>query len=189
MQEVWKPIEGTNGMYEVSNTGKIRSVNYRGTGVPKTLSSQLDHKGYCRIHVKKKEFAYRTFKVHREVAHAFVPNPQKKTQVNHINGIKTDNRAENLEWVTHQENADHAMENGLWKNNLEASRLENESRKKAIIATNIKTGQKLHFSSMSDAERTLGTKHINAVIRGERKQAHGFIFEYAKEGDANATNN
>lgn len=187
INEVWKPIEGTEGLYEVSNTGKIRSLNYRMTGKVHEIDQQLDHKGYLRVRVKNKGFPHITFKVHREVARAFIPNNEGKKQVNHINGDKTDNRVENLEWVSLQENAAHAMENGLWENNLRAIRESNERKKVPIIATNIETGKQLYFSSMSDAERALGTKHINAVIRGERKQAAGFRFEYAKGGDAHAT--
>lgn len=186
MNEIWKPIEGTDGRYEVSNTGKIRSLNFRMTGETKVLSAQLDTKGYCRIRIKCKAFTG-TLKVHREVAKAFIPNPDNKLQVNHINGIKTDNRVENLEWVSGQENVDHAMKNHLWANNLKASQKTNEKRKVAIKATNIKTGEEIHFSSMADAERALGTKHINAVISGTRKQAKGYSFAYVTGGDADAT--
>lgn len=182
--EIWKPIEGTNGLYDVSNTGKVRSRNYRMTGKEKILSYQIDNKGYARVRIKNKAFPYKTFKIHRLVASAFITNPDNKPQVNHINGNKLDNRAENLEWVTNQENASHAISNGLWGNVFAASSKAIEQKKTAIIATNIKTGEKTYFNSMSDAERAIGTKHINAVISGERKQAKGFQFEYAKEGDA-----
>ena len=188
MKEQWKPIEGTGGVYEVSNTGKIRSIDFRMTGKPNVLRQQLDHKGYARVRVKKKGFPYTTFKIHRIVAEAFVPNPDNKPQVNHINGDKTDNRAENLEWVTNQENVDHAMGNNLWGNVLAASSKVNEQRKTAIVAINIKTGERTYFPSMSEAERALKTKHINAVIKGERKQANGYRFEYAGGGDVDATN-
>lgn len=188
MKEIWKPIEGTNGKYEVSNTGKVRSLDYRNSGKAKELRHELDKKGYIRIRIKNSDFPYKTIKVHREVAKAFIPNPDNKPQVNHINGIKTDNRAENLEWVTNQENATHAMENHLWENVFNASRRSNDKKKVAIVAINIKTGERKNFPSMSEAERVIGTKHINAVIRGERKQACGYRFEYAKDGDACATN-
>ena len=186
MSEIWKPIEGTGGKYEVSNTGKIRSLNYRMTGTTAELKQQPDKKGYLRVRVKNKAFPYTSFKVHREVAIAFIPNPGNKPQVNHKNGDKTDNRVENLEWATNKENADHAMDNKLWGNVLAASSRTNNQRKTAIIATNIKTGEKTRYDSMSEAERVIGTKHINAVISGQRKQANGYRFEYAG-GDADAT--
>lgn len=174
--EVWKEIEGTNGMYEVSNTGKVRSLDYRQTGKTKELVCQVDKKGYKRVRISRDGKKY-SFKIHRLVANAFIPNPENKPHVNHINGDKSDNRAENLEWMTCQENADHAMKNHLWDGCLSASARTNEKRKKPIVATNIKTGEKITFESMRDAEKALNTKHINAVIRGERKQANGYSFE------------
>lgn len=182
--EIWKAIEGTDGIYEVSNTGKVRSNNYRMTGKTRVLAYQTDRKGYARIRVKNKAFPYKTFKIHRVVAEAFVPNPENKPQVNHINGNKLDNRAENLEWVTNLENASHAVEHNLWGNVFKAATKTNEQRKTAIIATNIKTGEKTYFSSMNEAERAIGTKHINAVISGKRKQASGYYFEYGGDADA-----
>lgn len=115
--EFWLPISGYLG-YEVSNKGRIRSVNstyittFKGKPVTRKkktdlIGTKLSHKGYRRVNLGKVEA------VHRIVAKAFIPNPKNLPQVNHKNGIKTDNRVDNLEWVTNQENRDHAVANGL----------------------------------------------------------------------------
>lgn len=176
MNEEWRPIEGTDGQYEVSNTGKVRNAKRKNE-----LKLQQDNKGYCRVRLTVNRIK-KSYRVHREVAKAFISNPENKPQVNHIDGNKENNAASNLEWVTNIENASHALQNGLWENVLAASEKVNESRKTPIIATNIKTGEEKTFKSMSEAERTLNTKHINAVISGERKQASGYTFRYAQKG-------
>lgn len=176
MKEEWKSILCTDGKYEVSNTGKVRHAERK-----KELKYQIDSKGYCRIRltVNRKKIC---LKVHREVAKAFLPNPLQKPQVNHIDGDKSNNCVTNLEWTTNKENAYHAINNGLWKNVFSASKRSNEERKTPIIATNIETGEEIIFNSISVAEQLLNTKHINAVMRGERKQAKGYSFRYANKG-------
>ena len=184
MQEVWKPIDGANGQYEVSNMGNLRNSKTH-----RPVKGTPDKKGYLRfrptINRKKK-----SFKVHRIVALAFIPNPENKPHVNHINGIKSDNRAENLEWVTCKENAEHAMKNGLWENVLHASEQTNNARKTPVIATNINTGEKIYFESVSSAERFLGSKQVSTVLKNKnRKQAKGYMLERVeKGGDANGCN-
>ena len=107
----WKKIEQLNNLYEVSDSGLIRKIK---TG--KLLKPKLNHKGYERITILIKGNRY-IFRVHRLVAQAFIPNPLNKPQVNHKNGIKTDNRVDNLEWVSNSENIKHAEHNGLVQKN------------------------------------------------------------------------
>lgn len=176
MEEIWKIINNTNNMFSISNLGKIRNNK---TG--KTLKTQKNKKGYhiVRVTVNQRKT---TFRIHRLVAECFVPNVDNKPQVNHKDGNKDNNKSTNLEWVSNKENCLHAIKNGLWVNVFNASKLANEKRKTPILAKNVVTGKIYKFDSICDAEKALGTKHINAVIKGERSQAKGYVFSYYKGG-------
>lgn len=176
--EIWRPIVGTQGFIEVSNEGRVRSL-LRGT--PRVLKPQTDNNGYYRITVTV-ERVKATYKVHREVAKAFIDNPDNLPQVNHKDGNKTNNRVSNLEWMTNRENAHHAINNGLWDSVIEGARRENESRKIPIIAYR-KDGDPCtrYYESIREAERDINSRHICDVLKGKRTHVKGWSFQYAEE--------
>lgn len=112
MEEIWKIIDGYNNAYQISNLGNVRSI-HKSKKILKTDKDDPDRYVsvtlYLSVGKRKKE------KIHRLIAKAFIPNPENKSQVNHINGNKKDNSIENLEWVTPSENVIHSYKTGLQK--------------------------------------------------------------------------
>ena len=123
--EIWKNVVGFEEQYEISNLGNLRSKerfvkHWRG-GERKYKSNfkniRLNDKGYFRCNLKNEGKRY-DFTIHKLVALAFIPNEENKPFINHKNGIKTDNRVENLEWCSASENVTHAVKNRLVKTKL-----------------------------------------------------------------------
>jgi hypothetical protein len=112
MQEIFKDVVGYEGLYQVSNLGNVRSLRYHKF---KLLNLRKSIYGYTLVDLYSNKIK-RTFNVHRLVAITFIDNPNNKREVNHINGIKHDNRLENLEWNTREENREHAKKTGLINN-------------------------------------------------------------------------
>ena len=174
--EEWRGIASTNGKIEVSNMGRIRSLL---RGNPYILKTQTDNKGYQRVRItinREKQ----QFKIHREVAKAFIPNPNNLPQVNHKDGNKNNNAASNLEWCTNRENAIHAVKNGLWENNFAKAKEVNDKKKKSLIA--YKENEVLYFDSINEAEKVLNTRHITDVLKGKRTHALGWKFALVERG-------
>lgn len=107
MEEIWKDINGYEGLYKVSNLGRIRSYRRR-----KPLSPIEDRNGYYKINLTKDK-EMKTYRIHRLVASCFIDNIDNKPEVNHIDGNKKNNNIDNLEWVTRSENESHSYRTGL----------------------------------------------------------------------------
>lgn len=161
--EIWKEISGYEGYFEVSNLGNFRSkdrvIKYKSNGTRlypgKFLKTETIVEGYQRI-VLMKEAIKKRYMCHRLVAQEFVPNPDNKPYVNHINGNKADNRAENLEWVTQSENELHS-------HSVLGNTMRGKTYPKKVEAIFPKEGDIIVFNSMSDAIKFLGVGCIEGL--------------------------
>lgn len=172
MSEVWKDIKGYEGKYQVSNRGKIRSLVH-GNRIRKTVINNRDKYEYVSLFSNK----VHTHKVHRLVAEAFIPNPEHKPQVNHINGNKQNNYVENLEWVTAKENNRHAIVTGLRKKNN--SKIVNQYDLNGNFIKN------WHSIRTIEKELKIANSSITACCKGKLKTAGGFTWRYYNEETKN----
>lgn len=170
--EIWIDIEGYEGLYQVSNYGNVRSLNYKRTGKSKILKQQKHKSGYLKVNLYING-SMRTYLVHRLVCEAFIDNPENKPEVNHVDGNKGNNAIDNLEWTTRSENQIHAWNNGLKENTRSVVKqslfLAQDACKRSVkcITTNI------IYESISEAELLTGICHqnIGKCCNGSRKSA------------------
>ena len=169
--EIWKNIEN-NPDYLISNTGRVRKNNCD------TDHSVRDKKGYLVTDLYKNGIR-KTVRVHRLVAEEFIPNPDKKPEVNHIDGNKHNNNASNLEWVTKKENVNHSWNLGLSKPSygMKGKKNPNSGRKGKPFRI-VETGET--FNTLKECERAINAnnRHINDCLKGRQKTHKGYHFEY-----------
>lgn len=172
MQEIWKDIKGYEGLYQISNMGRVKRFKRK---EEKNLNPCKDKRGYLRIDLYKKGNR-KNITIHRLVAIHFIPNPENKPEVNHKHGIKTDNRATELEWVTTSENEKHAYDTGLKKQkNGEA-----HHNSKKVIQYDLLGNFIKEWDCAMDIERKLNIRENNicACCRGEQNTAYGYVWKY-----------
>lgn len=168
IEEIWKSIEGYPN-YEVSNLGRVRSLNYNKT---KIRNLYIDENGYKKITLSK-NCKIKTLKVHRLVAQAFLPNPNNYTEVNHKDENPSNNCVENLEWCTRSYNINYGKRTDKQKKHLYKS-----------INQYSKDGEFIkRWDCIRDIERELGYRHQNIIMcaNGKYKSSHGFIWRYKED--------
>lgn len=165
--EIWKEIPNTNGDYQVSSLGRVKSKKW---GNWKILNPHTENNGYKGLKIRYEGSEKRkTVLVHWLVADAFLDRPKGKVEINHIDSDRTNNKIENLEFVTSSGNTEHAVRNG---------RLVPWNRpRKPVIAINLETKERIRFDSVSKAEKMFG-KHVSHVLKKKRGQTKGYTFIY-----------
>lgn len=174
--EIWKDIHNFEGLYQVSSLGRIKSLP-KARYQTRVINGGYNGGGYPIINLNKDKIRH-PFIIHRLVASAFLLNPENKQTVNHKNGVKRDNRVENLEWATYAENNIHAIDIGLritprGKTNRLSIPVIQKDFNGVVI--------KIHFS-ICEAELATGvpTGNISAAAKGKLKTAGGFKWQYSK---------
>lgn len=170
-QEIWKDVVGWEDLYQVSSFGRVvglQRTNAKGKTRNCVLRKPVLNKyGYPTVCLYPIVGKLKNVTIHRLVAKAFIPNPNNKSSVNHINGVKTDNNIKNLEWATVAENNRHAIETGL------------SGQQKKVVQYDLQ-GNKINvFTTAKEAYAKTGVYPtlIYRVVIGINKTSHGFIWK------------
>ncbi|MEE6710063.1 NUMOD4 domain-containing protein [Lacticaseibacillus paracasei] len=194
MHETWRAVKGFEGYYEVSSLGRVKNVRTNSI-----LHPWNDYKGYREVELHNGSHKAKTLKVHRLVATAFIPNPHRYDQINHMDEDKANNRVENLEWCNAKYNSNYGTRNqrrvqhtDFAKRNFDTyarhHMFDNTDRsaawmrlKKRVAMLEVSTGITIKtFDSVSDAAKQvgIGNSKISEAANGKRKTAAGYRWRY-----------
>ena len=178
MTEEWRDIDGYEGLYQVSNLGRVKSLNYNHTGTEKIMKPYKNTWGYLKVSLSK-ERKNKLISIHRLVAKAFISNPDNLPQVNHINEVKTDNRAVNLEWCNARYNSNYGTRNIRALDTKSQRGVSCGEKKIKQISL---TGEVIYiWNSASEAGRNgYKTQCVSACCRGDgyHKTYKGYKWEF-----------
>ena len=192
MEEVWKDIEGFEGLYQISNLGRVKSLERYSAQkhlieekILKTCHAQA---GYVDVSLYKDGKRYHK-KPHKLVADAFIPNPNNLPEVDHMDTNKDNNCVDNLRWVTHSENHLNPLTVDLKrKTHLGKKKSQEQIEKQSIRINVLENGNVIHtFKSFAEMDKTskdifgvtLWNVYARRVIRGKMESYHGYTFEIA----------
>lgn len=169
-EEVWKDIPSYEGLYQVSTFGNVRSLNYHRTGQARILKQGRDRDGYCQVTLSNAGRP-KSFKIHRLVATAFIPNPLNLPVINHKDENPLNNHVNNLEWCTVKYNRNYGTctQRISEKLNHPVCQYDREGR---LVA---------EYGSVSEAVEKTGLVNISTVCRGLHRTAGEYTFSYAGE--------
>lgn len=185
--ENWKPVLGYEGLYEVSDMGRVRRVGgYVNTGIKhvdmkwhkgRVLKCNMKRSGYLTVDLCK-DNRVKTVSVHRLVAGAFLLQKEGQTQVNHINCNKADNRAVNLEWCTPEENRVHAKQNNLYHN---PKKIPVRCKQTGdVFESSFKAAEWLNKTKFMYSKQVINMAgKIRSACLGVQKTAYGYTWEHA----------
>lgn len=169
MEEIWIDIKNYEGLYKISNYGRVKSLDrtinqlgYSRIFKGRIMSPNKNNSGYYSIMIRKDGVSKR-FLIHRLVMINFIGIDENKLDVNHKDGNKLNNRLDNLEWVTKSENSKHMVKNGL-------SNYDKQKKKISLI----KDGIIYEFNSYKEANETLNLSNLSRLVKGEFKQIKGY---------------
>lgn len=177
----WRDVVGYEGYYQVSNTGKVRSVDRvvaRSDGKMQNckgkILSLIDRRGYLHVNLCK-DLKTKSVKVHRLVAMAFIPNPSKLPIINHKDENPKNNRVENLEWCDVKYNSNYGTRNEKVSQNTRNA----GKRVHPVVATSITTGCRIYFPSINEAQRHgFSACCVSACCTGRSKTHMGYTWKY-----------
>lgn len=197
MSEEWRDIKGYEGLYQVSNLGRIKSLKYKGGKQERILDGSINNNGY-RVVTFRKDNKRRDYLVHRLVAEVFIPNPNNKPFIDHIDTDRTNNRIDNLRWVTQKENCNNVITKKKYVDSSKQSYIlgkspkmigakgkDNPKSKKAIQLT--LNGEPIKiWDSIREVDRHgFSSTCVVKCCKGYRRTHKGFKWMYLSEYEMN----
>ena len=181
MEEQWKDIFGYEELYQISNFGRVKSLNYNHTKKEQIMKLHKGKGGYLRVDLCK-DGKVKNYQIHRLVGNAFIPNEDLfKTEINHIDENKENNNVNNLEWTDHITN----MQYGTRNKRIAKSNTNNPKFSKPVNQFSLDGKFIRSFPSMHEIQREFGydSRYIGKCCKGKRRQAYNYIWKYIEENN------